>query len=156
VLEAVEPEHLVVGEVDGTLHAPDAALHGVVRVPAAGLASDEVRDEGPAVVAEARVVLLHHLLIPVDQPRPEDVQVESRLDLLLESLLGLEVRRLEKVTCRLILFSIRQAKQKKSERGMRKAQEVSERERRGRVPCSMPEATYQTVTMPDCRTGRRA
>jgi hypothetical protein len=47
VLEAIEPEHLDVGEVDGTLHAPEAALHGVVRVPAASLASDEVRDEGP-------------------------------------------------------------------------------------------------------------
>jgi hypothetical protein len=38
VLEAVELEHLVVGEVDGTLHAPEAVLHGVIRVPVAGLA----------------------------------------------------------------------------------------------------------------------
>ena len=55
--ESVEPEHLVVGEVEGALHAPNAAVERVVLVPAAGLASDEVGDEGPAVVAEARVAL---------------------------------------------------------------------------------------------------
>jgi hypothetical protein len=54
------------------------------------------------------------------------------------------------------LTPARQAKQKQSERGLGNAQEVSERERRGRVRRSVPEAADQTVTMPDRRTGRRA
>jgi hypothetical protein len=49
-----------------------------------------------------------------------------------------------------------QAKQKQSERGVGNTQEVSERERRGRVRRSVPKAADQTVTMPDRRTGRRA
>ncbi|TVU26914.1 hypothetical protein EJB05_29485, partial [Eragrostis curvula] len=80
VLESVKPEHLVVGEVDGALHAAKAPVERVILVPAAGLAPNKVRDERPPVVSEPRVVLLHHLLVLVHQPGPEPVQVELRLD----------------------------------------------------------------------------
>ena len=90
--EPVEPEHLVVGEVEGALHAADAPVQrvlitailaaatvaggrGPVGPAVANLAAGEVRDERPAVVAVPRVVLLHGLLELADELRPDAVEV---------------------------------------------------------------------------------
>jgi hypothetical protein len=68
VPEAVEPEHLVVGEVEGALHAAGAPVQRVlitaILAAVARITAGEVRDEGLAVVAVPQVVLLHGLLVP--------------------------------------------------------------------------------------------
>uniref|UniRef100_A0A8R7R3V2 Uncharacterized protein n=1 Tax=Triticum urartu TaxID=4572 RepID=A0A8R7R3V2_TRIUA len=80
VLEPVEAEYLVVGEVERALHAL-TARHGIIgraRLPAR-LAPDEVRHQRPPVVAEPRLPLAPHLLVPPHDLLPEPVQVVGAL-----------------------------------------------------------------------------
>jgi hypothetical protein len=81
VLEPVQPQYLVVGEVEGALHAAPAPVRRVaVRVPPAGLAPDEVRHERPPAVAEvAWPPLAPKLLVPVHDPLPEPVELVGAL-----------------------------------------------------------------------------
>ena len=75
VLEAVQVQYLVVGEVERALHAAPAPRGVVARViPAARLAPDEVRHQRPPLAAGTRRRIAPHLLLPVHDPRPEAVQ----------------------------------------------------------------------------------
>ena len=76
VLEAVVLQDLVVAEVEGALHVLDARLGGVVHTESATrLAAHEVRDEGPGIVALARVAVGHHLVVALHKDDPVAVQV---------------------------------------------------------------------------------
>jgi len=76
VLEPVQVQYLVVGEVERALHAAPAPRGVVARVvPAARLAPDEVRHQRPPLAAAGpRRRIAPHLLVPVHDPRPEAVQ----------------------------------------------------------------------------------
>ncbi|CAL9133369.1 unnamed protein product [Musa textilis] len=78
--EPVHLQDLIVPKVESAIHLLEAALHGIIPKLAARLAADEVGDEGPAMVAKARVVVLDHLLVAVNKDAPVTVEVVGALE----------------------------------------------------------------------------
>uniref|UniRef100_A0A8R7Q5C6 Uncharacterized protein n=1 Tax=Triticum urartu TaxID=4572 RepID=A0A8R7Q5C6_TRIUA len=74
VAEPVQPQYLVVGEVEGALHPEAAAVRRIaVGVPPARLAPDEVRHERPGALPP-------QLLVPVHDELPEAVELVRVLE----------------------------------------------------------------------------
>ena len=65
VLVAVVLQDLVIAKVEGAFHLQQAPLDPVRRLAPTRLASHEVGDERPLLIARARHVVGHHLLVPV-------------------------------------------------------------------------------------------
>ena len=70
VLEAIHLQDLVICKIISSFHLFDTFLGGVICSFPTWFATHKMCDEGPPVVAEARVILLDHFLILIHQNHP--------------------------------------------------------------------------------------
>jgi hypothetical protein len=75
VCEPIHLQDLVIPKIECTVHILEASLDRVVSKFATRLAPDKVCDEWPPVIAEPWLVILKHLLVPVDQDPPVAMEV---------------------------------------------------------------------------------
>jgi len=77
--EPIELKHLIISKIVSPLHATEAPLHRIISIAPTGFTPDKMCHKRPSLIPQPGVILLNHLLIPINQPCPVTVQIERIL-----------------------------------------------------------------------------
>src|ERR1044072_6114110 len=79
VSEAINLQYLVISKIESHIHLLQASLNRVIPKLPTRLATHKMSHQGPPMITKTRVVILNHLLIPINQNTPVAMQVISIL-----------------------------------------------------------------------------